>query len=227
MARGKRRDPARRAASVTPRGVSRPPQDIIDLTLTDSWAERSTARAVKPTPLSPGFNGRASTVAIPQDPKSSPAYVFQQLALARNRASIRPSFSSKVPQEDTDEQPEADEPDETPTPGEKEVKAKRKRKSKEKKDKQAPEVAEDEEQLDEVEGNKTADEGRVKKKKSKKAKDKSKEDGATPVEGKKKSKEIKREPEETEPGMSNMELDSRHLPLGRCILIKYNSDPIP
>lgn len=147
----------RRHASATPQ---RPPnqhlQSVIDLTMTDPWANANRNRAssvvpmpvskqmAKPTPLSPSFGVgseaeakagtkpgaavRATTISVPQDHKSSPAYLFQQLALARNRASHHRSFISALRLDDDDkaenvkgkdEATRGEKRDETPTPGEK------------------------------------------------------------------------------------------------------------
>ncbi|EXJ83477.1 hypothetical protein A1O1_07100 [Capronia coronata CBS 617.96] len=199
MARNKHRDSGRRYASASPQRAPRPPPTVIDLTQSDPWADRSTARAVKPNPLSPAFGGRASTVAVPEDPKSTPAYLFQQLALARNRASVRPSFSSRLPTNGMDGQggENEDEADETPTPDQKEVKEKRKKKSKNKKEKQELEEAKANKKQDgKKENNKSED---VKDKRSKQANEKSKDDVETPVGSKKKSKKVKQEPIDPEP----------------------------
>ncbi|KAL2405856.1 hypothetical protein ABEF95_000577 [Exophiala dermatitidis] len=98
-------------APARPSETSRRFNNFIDLTESDPWSDQSTSnlgggpppatalgRAVRSSTLAPRVTGRASTgtvVSVPQDPRSNPAYLFQQLALQRNRASVRPSFSSK------------------------------------------------------------------------------------------------------------------------------------
>lgn len=94
--------------------------NVIDLT-DDPWTVNSTAPTHhKPTPLSPSFNPKPSIIAVPRDPKKTPAYIFQQLALNKNRANIHPSFSSTVrtAESDGDDSSEvgSDDKDNSPTP---------------------------------------------------------------------------------------------------------------
>ena len=110
----------KRAASATPQKARQIWKNVVDLT-DDPWAVNSTAPTYhKPTPLSPSFNPKPSLIVAPQDVKSSPAYIFQQLALAKNRANVRPSFSSTVQLDDDsgDDTSEAESNDKenTPTP---------------------------------------------------------------------------------------------------------------
>ncbi|EXJ87314.1 hypothetical protein A1O3_04273 [Capronia epimyces CBS 606.96] len=222
MARNKNREIGRRHASATPQRPHRPVQNFIDLTQSDPWVPRSTALPVRPTPLSPSFSGRASTVAVPQDPKSNPAYLFQQLALAKNRASSRPVFSSKLEAEETAGESAEDGQVETPTPGQKEVKEKRKKKSKEKKEKQQLEEAEAEANKKpnrKKEHNKS--ENGKDKKKSKKVKEKPKNDMEESVEDKR-PKEVKYEPKDQEPGTSFPGLLRLYfIPSRRHLLIEF------
>ncbi|KIW89921.1 uncharacterized protein Z519_09351 [Cladophialophora bantiana CBS 173.52] len=144
----------KRHSSATPQKSSTFTQDIIDLTQTDPWTHQARrARSVapvapvapgsssKPTPLSPGFPIRKSvergsrlttTVNVPQDPKSNPAYIFQQLALANNRANTRPSFFGILDPDDGESSGRSDttERDDTPTPGHMEARDKDKAKKK-------------------------------------------------------------------------------------------------
>ncbi|KAI1620377.1 hypothetical protein EDD37DRAFT_641287 [Exophiala viscosa] len=110
----------KRAASATPQKARHIWKNVVDLT-DDPWAVNSTAPTRdKPTPLSPSFNPKPTLIVAPQDVKSSPAYIFQQLALAKNRANVRPSFSSTVQLDDDygDDTSEAESNDKenTPTP---------------------------------------------------------------------------------------------------------------
>ncbi|KAK4944852.1 hypothetical protein LTR10_015771 [Elasticomyces elasticus] len=104
-----------RAASATPQKARQIWKNVVDLT-DDPWAPTYH----KPTPLSPSFNPNPSLIVAPQDVKSSPAYIFQQLALAKNRANVRPSFSSTIQFDDDsgDDASEAESNDKenTPTP---------------------------------------------------------------------------------------------------------------
>ncbi|OAP56193.1 hypothetical protein AYL99_09372 [Fonsecaea erecta] len=160
MARDKsRKHPhGKRHLSVTPQKSHSLTQDIVDLTKTDPWAHHARrARSVAPaapgsasklSALSPALSGRKSvdvgsaprlttTIDVPQDPKSNPSYIFQQMALAKNRANARPSFYGAVGTDDDESSGSSDatERDETPTPGHKEAtekdKPKKKRKSNE------------------------------------------------------------------------------------------------
>ncbi|OAL29412.1 hypothetical protein AYO22_02306 [Fonsecaea multimorphosa] len=168
MARDKSRKHmnGRRHSSVTPQKSHSLTQDVVDLTKTDPWAHQARrARSIAPTapgsaskskltPLSPAFSGRktvdggaasrlTTTIDVPQDPKSNPSYIFQQLALTKNRANTRPTFFGALSPDDGEAsgRSDASERDGTPTPGHKEVrdkdKYKKKRKSSEgnKKDK--------------------------------------------------------------------------------------------
>ncbi|OAG41961.1 hypothetical protein AYO21_03696 [Fonsecaea monophora] len=143
MAKDKSRKHAngKRHSSVTPQKSTRLTQDIVDLTKTDPWAHqarraRSVAAGAVPdsgsklTPLSPAFGGRKvvdagsaprlqTTIEVPQDPKSNPTYIFQQLALSKNRANTRPSFYGAVGADDGEASSRSDatERDSTPTPG--------------------------------------------------------------------------------------------------------------
>ncbi|KIW81453.1 hypothetical protein Z517_04478 [Fonsecaea pedrosoi CBS 271.37] len=143
MAKDKSRKHAngKRHSSVTPQKSTRLTQDIVDLTKTDPWAHqarraRSVAAGAVPgsgsklTPLSPAFGGRKvvdtgsaprlqTTIEVPQDPKSNPTYIFQQLALSKNRANTQPSFYGAVGADDGEASSRSDatERDSTPTPG--------------------------------------------------------------------------------------------------------------
>jgi hypothetical protein len=91
--------------------------------------------------LSPDFGGAPNAIAVPQDPKSSPAYIFQQLALQRHRASSQPSFSSRLQEShfidsETEEEDDGSR-EETPTPNSRTVKEKP-NKTPKNKDKKSP-----------------------------------------------------------------------------------------
>lgn len=148
MGKLKARGHGQRSASATPHRARQIWKDVIDLT-DDSGPGPgpSSAPLSKPTPLSPAFNlkrnANRNLIPVPQDRKVLPAFVSQQLALARNRAQIRPSFSSTIDaDEDSDSSDDdQDSRDDTPTPThvEGKVKAKGKGKEKEKRKKKAKE----------------------------------------------------------------------------------------
>ncbi|KIW34833.1 uncharacterized protein PV07_01584 [Cladophialophora immunda] len=157
MARDKSRKhmSGKRHSSVTPQKPNSLTQDIVDLTKTDPWAHQARrARSIAPvapgsgsklTPLSPAFSGRktldggpasrlTTRIDVPQDPKSNPTYIFQQLSLAKNRANTRPSFFGALGTDDGEASGRSDitERDSTPTPGHKGAREKDKSKKKRK-----------------------------------------------------------------------------------------------
>lgn len=130
MGKVKRADSLRHA-SATPQRPNPLLRNIIDLTENDPWARQghTSAPVPRPTPLSPSFGG-PHTITTPRDPKSNPAYIFQQLALSRNRASIRPNFVGVVSPDDGTVKDDDEARDETPTPSQKDVNERREKKKK-------------------------------------------------------------------------------------------------
>ncbi|KIX07937.1 uncharacterized protein Z518_02591 [Rhinocladiella mackenziei CBS 650.93] len=127
MGKNKSNDRGRRHTSA-PTLKTKEPLDLIDLTQTAPRPERPKPVVSKPTVLTPAFGPKPCTVAVPQDPKPNPAYIFQRLALTRTRANMRPSFAHTVQANKEDNVKEGDvDRDDTPTPSHKELKEKKKR----------------------------------------------------------------------------------------------------
>lgn len=96
MGRARFRGRNQRAATATPQDTQSPWKPVVDLT-GDGLPVSGSAPTRMALPLGPASGYKTNTtIAVPLDPKQSPAYLFQQMALLRNRARVQPSFSSAV-----------------------------------------------------------------------------------------------------------------------------------
>ncbi|KIW19201.1 hypothetical protein PV08_03495 [Exophiala spinifera] len=101
MWRARSRGRNRRGATVTPQNTQSPWKPVVDLTGDTLPVSASAPTPRVAPPLAPASGSgyktnNATTIEAPLDPKQSPAYLLQQMALLGNRARVRPSFSSKV-----------------------------------------------------------------------------------------------------------------------------------
>lgn len=104
MGRPRFRGRSQRAATGPPQETRSPWRPVVDLT-GDALPFNASAPNRMALPLGPasGYRTNSTSIEVPLDPKQSPAYLFQQMALIRNRARNQPSFSSIVrPRPDID-----------------------------------------------------------------------------------------------------------------------------
>ncbi len=125
MGKTKPRGRGQRAATATPQSTKPVWKTVVDLT-SDPHSISSSAPIRQPTALSPAFGSKTNTtIEVPSDPKMSPAYLFQQMALMKNRANVRPSFSSTIhaePDHGSSSDVSSEDKENTPTPRQRKVK---------------------------------------------------------------------------------------------------------